>query len=214
MIILVGGEKGGTGKSTIVVNLSVILGRMGKEVLLVDTDKQATSSFWASIRDSAETQPKIICIQRFGKGLPRDVINMAGKYDEILIDAGGRDSMELRYSMGIADKMIIPVQATQFDLATLTQMDRLVERAQKLNPTLNAYVVINRASTNPSVTDTQEACELIQGFQHLALLNSILRERVSYQRSVREGLSVVEVPQPDNKAVTEINSLVEEVYGG
>jgi chromosome partitioning protein len=212
MILLVGGEKGGTGKSTLAVNLTVMLSRIGKDILLIDTDKQATSSFWSSIRDESGKQPRITCVQKFGKSLPRDVIDLAGRYDEIIIDAGGRDSMELRYSLGVADKVVIPIQATQFDLATLNQMDILVEQAQTLNPDLTAYVVINRASTNPSVTDTQEACDLIQDFPHLNLLKTILRERVSYQRSVREGLSVVEVPQPDAKAVTEINLLFGEVY--
>ena len=212
MILLLGGEKGGTGKSSLAVNLAVIRARAGKDVLLVDTDKQATANFWSSIRDESGALPRITCIQKFGKGLAKDVLDLAGRYQEIIIDAGGRDSMELRYSLGVADKVIIPCQPTQFDLMTLNQMDNLVQQAQTLNACLVAFVVINRASTNPSVTDTQEACDLIGDFGHLTLLKTILKERVSYQRSVREGLSVIEVPQPDNKAVSEINSLYEEIY--
>lgn len=212
MILLLGGEKGGTGKTTLAVNLAVMLSHTGKDVLLVDTDRQGSANFWATIRDESGVTPRITCVQKFGKGLAKDVIDIAGRYSDVVIDAGGRDSMELRYSLGVSDKVIIPCQPTQFDLATLHQMDSLVEQAQTLNPRLTAYVVVNRASTNPSVTDTQEACDLISDFTHLSLLKSILRERVSYQRSVREGLSVVEVPQPDNKASAEINSLYEEIY--
>lgn len=212
MILLLGGEKGGTGKTTLAVNLAVMLSRTGKDVLLVDTDKQGSANFWASIRDESGALPRIPCVQKFGKGLAKDVIDLAGRYGEIIIDAGGRDSMELRYSLGIADTVVIPIQPTQFDLVTLYQMETLVAQAQALNPRLIAFVALNRASTNPSVSDTQEACNLISDFTHVALLNSILRERVSYQRSVREGLSVVEVPQPDNKAISELHSLYEEVY--
>lgn len=212
MILLLGGEKGGTGKTTLAVNLAVILARTGKDVLLIDTDKQGSTNFWSSIRDESGALPRIPCVQKFGKGLAKDVIDLSGRYEELIIDAGGRDSMELRYSLGVADKVIIPCQPTQFDLVTLNQMDTLVEQAQTLNPNLIASVIINRASTNPSVSDAEEARELILEFNHLNLIKSILRERVSFQRSVREGLSVIEVPQPDRKAVTEINCLFKEVY--
>jgi len=214
MILLLGGEKGGTGKTTLAVNLAVMLSRTGRDVLLVDTDKQGSCNFWSSIRSESGVLPRIPCVQSFGKGLAKNLLDLASRYEVIIVDAGGRDSLELRYSLGVANKVVIPCQPTQFDLVTLTQMDSLVGQAQTLNPLLVASVVLNRASTNPSVSDAEEAKDLISGFNHLNLINCILRERVSYQRSVREGLSVVEVPQPDRKAVTEINTLYEEGFYG
>jgi chromosome partitioning protein len=212
MILLLGGEKGGTGKTTLAVNLAALIALSGKDVLLIDTDRQGSANFWASIRDESGALPRIPCVQKFGKSLAKDVIDLAGRYEEIVIDAGGRDSMELRYSLGVADRVYIPIQPSQFDLVTLDQMDRLVEQAQALNPGLESFVVINRASTNPTVTDTHEAVELVSEFEHLTLADTILRERVAYQRSVREGLSVAEVPHPDYKAVTEMSSLYKEMY--
>jgi len=38
MIILIGGRKGGSGKSTITVNLSALLAKQGKDVIMVDAD--------------------------------------------------------------------------------------------------------------------------------------------------------------------------------
>lgn len=46
MIVLIGGEKGGTGKSTIATNLATIHALAGKDVLLLDTDSQASATFW------------------------------------------------------------------------------------------------------------------------------------------------------------------------
>ena len=43
MIVLIGGEKGGTGKSTVATNLAAIHAIVGKEVLLLDTDGQASA---------------------------------------------------------------------------------------------------------------------------------------------------------------------------
>jgi MinD superfamily P-loop ATPase len=42
--ILVGGEKGGTGKSTVAINLAVEFAKTGQQVLLVDCDKQQTAA--------------------------------------------------------------------------------------------------------------------------------------------------------------------------
>ena len=44
MIVLVGGEKGGVGKTTRAVNLAAIRGRAGRDVLLSDADKQASAN--------------------------------------------------------------------------------------------------------------------------------------------------------------------------
>ena len=138
MIILFGAEKGGTGKTTLAVNFAVMLGLYGRDVLLVDTDKQGSASFWSNIRDESGVLPRIPCIQSFGKSLAKNILDFSQRYEDIVIDAGGRDSMELRYSLGVAGSIVIPIQPTQFDLMTLGQMSKLVEQAQVLNPDLVA----------------------------------------------------------------------------
>ena len=52
MIILVGSKKGGVGKSTIATNIAAILISRSKEVVLVDADRQSTSSNWADDREN------------------------------------------------------------------------------------------------------------------------------------------------------------------
>ena len=49
-IVLVGGEKGGVGKTTLAVNLAAMRSRAGHDVLLVDADRQASANLWAGIR--------------------------------------------------------------------------------------------------------------------------------------------------------------------
>ena len=46
MIILFGGEKGGTGKTTLAVNLAAMRARAGYDVLLVDADRQESAAAW------------------------------------------------------------------------------------------------------------------------------------------------------------------------
>lgn len=214
-IVLIGGEKGGTGKTTLATNMAAMLALQGKDVLLLDTDRQGTASFWATVREETEIESRIACVQKFGKGLAAQVRDLADRYDEIVIDAGGRDSMELRYSLGVCDRAYIPVQPFQFDIWTLRQMDELVETAQGLNENLQAYIVLNRVSTNPLVREDQETLTFVreEGFLHLGLMSSVLRDRIAFRKSARDGLSVVEWKQ-DKKAAEEMNQFFREVYSG
>ena len=52
MILLVGGRKGGSGKSTIAMNICAALAQVGKDVMLVDADKQASSAGWSLERST------------------------------------------------------------------------------------------------------------------------------------------------------------------
>ena len=59
MILVLGGEKGGSGKSCLAQNLSVWLQRRGHDVLLIDADPQGTSVDWAREREENPDLPDI-----------------------------------------------------------------------------------------------------------------------------------------------------------
>lgn len=204
MIILVGGEKGGTGKTTLATNLATLRAHAQRDTLLVDTDKQGSASYWATLRDEVEGVPTVPCVQVFGKGVSRQVTDLAARYDDVIVDAGGRDSIELRAGLVVADRLFVPIQASQFDVWTLDQMDGLVSQAQAINPGLEAFVIINRASTHPRVRETDEAEALLADFDHLAFGDVVVRDRIAYRRAASEGIGVGEVPEPDPKAVAEM----------
>ena len=213
MILLIGGEKGGTGKTTLATNLAALRICAGRDVLLVDTDAQGSASYWASIRDEANMHPRVASIQKFGKGLVAEMRDLSGRYQDIIIDAGGRDSVELRSAMVVADQIVIPLQASQFDVWTLERMAELVAQARGLNESLNARVVINRASSNPVVGETREAQAYLADFTDLKLLRTVIRDRIAYRRAAGDGCSVAETPNRDSKAVAEMQLLYEEIYG-
>ncbi len=212
MIILIGGEKGGTGKTTIATNLAAIRAKKGHDVLLVDTDKQGSASSWSDIRDIKNTETRVPNIQKFGCNLTADVLDLQKRYEDIVIDAGGRDSVELRATMTIADKMFVPVQASQFDIWTLSIINDLVIQARGFNPSLSPMVIINRAATNPAINEVKEAIEVFSEFECLKLSKHILKERISYRKAAKSGLSVIELPKLDSKSTEEILALYEEVF--
>jgi chromosome partitioning protein len=213
MIILIGGEKGGTGKTTLATNLAALRALAGRDVLLVDTDPQGSASYWAQCRDEENIKPRVACIQKFGKGLQNEAQDLAHRYEDIIIDAGGRDSVELRVALVVAERAYVPIQASQFDIWTLGRMDDLVNTAQGFNPDLMTWVVISRASTNPAVTEVSEARGILSDFEHLSLTKSIIRDRIAYRKAARDGLCTSEMKPEDQKASQEINALYMEIFG-
>lgn len=214
MIVLVGGEKGGTGKTTLATHLAALRAGAGRDVMLVDTDRQGSASFWGTVRDEVLPGPRPVrCVQVFGKGVARQVADLATRFDDVVMDAGGRDSVELRGAMVVADRMFVPVQASQFDVWTLERMDELVGQALAINPELRAGVVINRASTHPRVQEADEARRLVEEFENLEFTGVVVRDRIAYRRAASEGLAVTEAVEPDPKAVAEMEAWYRAVFG-
>ena len=211
-IILIGGEKGGTGKTTLAVNLAAQRALAGRDVLIIDTDIQASASYWTQTRDEARVKPRVACIQKFGKGLQTEMRDLATRYQDLIIDAGGRDSVELRSALVAAERVYIPIQPSQFDIWTLGRMNELVKTVQGFNPKVRAWVVISRASTNPSVSEAVEARALLGDFENLRLANAVIRDRIAYRKAARDGLGVEELTPADPKAREEMRALFQEVF--
>ena len=153
------------------------------------------------------------CLQKRGKGLAADIRDLSTRYEDIVIDAGGQDSVELRAALTIADLALFPIQPSLFDAATLETLAELVAQAQAFNTALVAAVVINRASTNPRVTEAAEAKELIAEYRDLHLLDVLIRDRIIFRKAARNGLCVGESKEHDQAAEAELHALYREVFG-
>lgn len=210
MILLIGGEKGGAGKSTLACNMAVYLSIQKKDVLLVDADPQKSSSIWASRRNDLDSVPKIQCVEKTGN--IADVIkDFKKRYAFVIVDTGGRDSKELRSGLIVANKFYTPIKPSQIDIDTLAKMNELVEYASSINTDLVSYSIITQAPTNPNMNDKDETSKILSLIPSIHTSNVVIKYRSSYWRSMGQGLSVLEYSD-DTKSMTEITNLGYEIF--
>ncbi len=209
MILLLGGEKGGTGKSTIAVNLAVWLAAKGVDVILMDTDRQRTSSHFVDRRNQLNGVPTVHCAEKHGNVF-NTIRDLSKRYDQVIIDAGGRDSEELRTALVSANLVYCPLKASQPDLETSVHMNELVKLARGMNPNLEARAVISMGPTNPVIHEAQEAQELLSDLKEFNLSDIVIRDRKVYRDAMVEGRGVTEMN--NDKALAEIEALAQEIY--
>lgn len=211
-VIVIGGEKGGTGKTTLAVNLAVERART-RSVLLVDADKQGSASQWAAIRSQQGRHSSgITCVAVYGDRLSDQVRELAARWDDVLIDTRGADAPELRSAMLVADLLVTPVQASQFDLFAMGTTNALVAQARGFNRGLQALAVINRAPTHATASDADDAREALGELPNYRIADSIIRERKAFRRCASLGCSVAELDPLDSKAALEMAALAAEVW--
>lgn len=212
MIVVVASEKGGTGKTTLSTNLSVIRRQKGSDVLLVDCDPQHSSSDFAAVRDQESHQPELTCSCVSGRSTGSEIRKLEPKFDDIIVDVGGRDSVTLRSALLEADLLIIPFLPSQYDAWGIQRMDDLLGEVKTLNTHLKTIGVMNKVDANPRTGMTQEASEIADNFRNIRLLDGGVGYRVAFRRSVADGLAVTEMKHKDKKAIQEIENVYKEVF--
>jgi len=210
MILLVGSQKGGSGKSTIVTNLAVCLADVGASVVVVDADPQGTSLRWGIDRKRAVLLPHIECIQKMGD--LRDVLTeLSQRHSVVLVDVSGRESRELRSAMLVTDHLVIPTRPSQPDLDTFFYLQELIKKAHVSNPRLQVHALITNASTQYRIREREinEAREYLNDFKEISTMRSVIYERAAFRTAISVGKSVIELKAP--KAKTDMSQLRDEV---
>lgn len=211
MIILIGSQKGGCGKSTIAVNIAAALALKGKDVFLLDADPQSSSMRWAQDRLDTEISPHIRHAQASGN-IHQTLKDLASKYEYVIADTAGRDSRELRTGMTVANILISPARPSQYDLDTLPHLAEVYSQAKDINPKLSGFLVLNLCPTNPVIKEVAAAQEFLSDYPEFKLAATLVYDRKAYRDSISEGKSVLE--WSDAKAKHEIEALVEEIIHG
>lgn len=213
MIITVGNTKGGVGKTTLAVNLAIARALAGREVWLIDGDRQGTAQTAISIRADAGHAPGIACATYpDGPTLRAQVQQQASKFDDIIIDAGGRDSTALRAALVLSDVLLVPFQPRSYDVWALNDIALLVDEARSVRDGLRAVAILNCADPGETSTDNAEAAAAVADVPQFEYLSTSIRRRKAFANAAGQGLSVLELKPADKKASDELIALIKELF--
>jgi len=170
-----------------------------------------TASRFVDRRNAIEGAPKVHCAEKH-ENVYDTVRDLANRYDQVIVDAGGRDSEELRTALVAADVVYCPLKASQPDIETSVHMNQLVKLARGMNPRLKAKLIISMGPTNPVIHEAADATAILQDLPEFSLSSVVLGDRKVYRDAMTEGRGVIEMS--NDKAKAEIEALAREIYGG
>jgi len=206
LVIGICAKKGGSGKTTISVNLAGALAELFKEILVIDSDPQGTVLTWRAAAGENSFPVQVM-------GLPRAVIHqevpkLVQKYDAVVIDSpsGYQDEKIQRSVMMAASLVVIPVQPSAVDIWSARDTVKLYEEAKVFNPRLQTVLLISRAQASTRLS--KEAKEAVEGLG-LPVLETVISQRIALAEAPLYGKLIFNYSS--NPAAAEFRSLAREV---
>ena len=189
-------QKGGVGKTTMAVNLTVAA---GPKAALFDLDPQESAVIWADRRKAEAPHVEFLTERRLSDGL--NAAEQQG-FTLAIIDTPPAAGPQAFTAAEAADLVLIPCRPSLVDLDAIRRTAQLIKSAGII-----AYVVFNAAP--PGATTLLEDARAIVEATGLAVAPVILRERSAYRAAWPLGKGVSET-EPNGKAA-ERNYSFEEV---
>jgi chromosome partitioning protein len=193
-------RKGGTGKTTVAVQLAVSAYAAGRRTTIIDLDPQRSALDWR--RERQGDGPEVMD----GKagGLFTSQLNARRSGTELLIlDTRASNDVESAEAARMADFCLLVVRPSFFDVQSIARTAELVGNLRK-----PAYFVVNQAPSRRNGEEPmliREAAEMLRSYG-VPLAPVGLRYRAAYQNAVRAGRAAQETA-PDSLAAFEINTL-------
>ena len=129
-VVVVANPKGGVGKSTLATNIAGYYARRGHTVMLGDTDRQQSSRMWLGLRPAAART-----ISSWDVGDDKLAKPPRGTTHVVLDTPAGIHGKALKQVVDIADKVLVPLQPSIFDIyaprAFLDELAQMKKTAHK-----------------------------------------------------------------------------------
>jgi chromosome partitioning protein len=212
MICTIASIKGGTGKSTIATNLSVLCAQNNFTTLLVDADKQRSSFDFISVRSAESLSPSVTSCVVYGKTAGMEISKLSKNFDITIVDVGGTDSTTLRSCLLSTNILLIPILPSQFDVWSLEQMNSLLEEVVQIKNEIQVLTILNKKDTNPNVGIADDFLNILSDFTCIKEINYFLGYRIAFRHALTLGKSVGEMCKKDIKAITEMEKIFKGVF--
>lgn len=202
-VLTVAQQKGGAGKTTLVVHLAIAFAQAGRSVATVDIDPQGSLSRWVAAREAAGGgELDFTHRQITGWRTAAEVDRLARAHEVVLIDSPPHMETEARIAVRSASLVLVPVQPSPMDVwATRPTLDMA---AQEKRPVL---VVLNRVPPRAKLADA-----LITEIEAMgvAVAESRIGNRIALASALMAGRSVTESDR-SSRGAEEIRALAEEI---
>jgi len=184
-VIVVANPKGGVGKSTLSTNIAGYFASCGHTVMLGDVDVQQSSKLWLQLRP-AQVRP----IQSWDIDADAIAKPPKGVTHVVLDTPAGLHGKRLREVIKRADRIVVPLQASVFDVfATRAFMDELAT-SRKMDDVPVALVGMRVHERTLSADKLRTMAEQL-GWPLLTML----RDTQNYVHLAASGLTLFDVAQ-------------------
>jgi chromosome partitioning protein len=217
--LLVGGVKGGTGKSTLAVNLGIERARRGRKIILVDADPdQESLSDYIANRDEHGALPSVPVVQVKGSTTAKSLRALIQDFDDVIVDCGGFDSIELRQAALITHAWVVPLNPSQMQIWTMPKLKSVLDEANAMrgDAQLTGWLLGMRISTNPYSSAKDDLQSVAEAFDGFSVLQTIVHQRAAFEKAEKLGRAVTELEKPNSserRARDSIRSLHDELFG-
>ena len=210
MIIAIVNQAGDDGSARIASNLAVLRARSGRKVLLLDTDPKKPFCIWSTERGAAGMRPRIPARAIGGSGPQPALEDMLLHYNDILIDAAGRDTRASRIALAAAKLVVVPVLAQPIDLALQYQLIGRLHAARTLNPGLRVLFVMVEGQLAPSDEARAAVRAYVSRVDAATLAATVIH--VSRDHEYGQGRCLCDAETCDPDLAGEMHALYREVY--
>jgi chromosome partitioning protein len=209
-IISVVNQKGGSGKTTLSMQLAGALARRGNKVLVVDADPQGTATRWAASADDEKPFPaSVVGLSAASTKVHREVKKFVLDYQYIIIDCPpAADSPVPQSALLVADLALVPIIPSPLDMWAAVGIRQVIGSIGDINEDLTPRLVINQLQ--PNTTLAKEALEVLPEFG-IDLCETYMRQRQVYRQSAIFGQTVHDFGAKAVAAVEEVEALTDEV---
>jgi len=207
-------QKGGSGKTTLAVNLAAAAHLEGRRTLVVDMDRQASAFDWSAARQEGSSLEGLAVVKADRAiALPR-FREISRGYEFVFLDGPPRLGDVTQSAAVAADVAVLPLQPGPFDfwavaetLESLDQADQI--REQLGRSAIRRVFVVNRAASNTRLAREAEE-ELRRSGGELA---GVVHQRIAFPDASARGESVLTSRGADG-AVDDIKRLWRALKGG